>query len=53
MPSSLLESQLATLEPPGPDENSITVDSGRRPAEVADEIVRRLDLRPDVAATSA
>ena len=25
MPASLLESQFATLEPPGPDENALTV----------------------------
>ncbi len=52
MPSSLLESQLSTLEPPEPDESSIIVDAGRRPAEIADEIVRRLDLRPYVAAST-
>lgn len=52
MPQSLLDSQLATLEPPEPDESSITVDAGRRPAEVADEIVTRLDLRPNTAATT-
>jgi len=52
MPSSLLESQLATLEPPEPDERSLTVDAGRRPTEMADEIVRRLDLRPHSSAVT-
>ena len=51
MPSSLLDSQLATLEPPGPDENALTVDVGRRAAEEADEIIERLHLRPLTPAT--
>jgi gluconokinase len=51
MPASLLDSQLATLEPPGPDENALTVDVGRRAAEEADEIIERLDLRPLTPAT--
>ena len=46
MPSSLLDSQIATLEPPGPDENALTVDVGRRAVEEADEIIERLHLRP-------
>jgi len=33
MPLSLLESQLDTLEPPGPDEQVITVDLGGTPEE--------------------
>ena len=36
MPASLLESQLATLEPPEPDENAFTFDIGQQP----DVIVR-------------
>ena len=44
MPTTLLHSQLTTLEPPGPDENSLAVNVGRKPAEVAAEIIRRLDL---------
>jgi gluconokinase len=44
MPANLLESQIATLEPPGPDENVLVVDVGRKPAEEAAEIIRRLGL---------
>jgi gluconokinase len=46
MPTTLLDSQLMTLEPPGPDENTLSVAVGRKPAEVAAEIIRRLDLTP-------
>jgi gluconokinase len=46
MPTTLLDSQLSTLEPPGPDENTISVNVGRRPAEVAAEVIRRLNLLP-------
>ncbi len=47
MPPSLLQSQLDTLETPGPDENVLTVDIGRKPAAEADEIVERLGLHPE------
>ena len=46
MPPSLLESQIETLEPLGPDENGIVVDVGRSPKELADEIISRLGLAP-------
>jgi gluconokinase len=46
MPASLLNSQIATLEPPGPDENVLVVDVGRAPAEEAAEIINRLQLHP-------
>ena len=46
MPPTLLDSQIATLEPPGPEENTIVIDVGRTPAEEAAEIVRRLGLSP-------
>jgi gluconokinase len=46
MPTSLLDSQVDALEVPGPDENAITIDAGRKPAEEAAEIVRRLGLTP-------
>jgi gluconokinase len=46
MPGSLLDSQVEALEPPEPDENAITIDAGRKPAEEAAEIVRRLGLTP-------
>ena len=44
MPSTLLDSQISTLEPPGPDENTLVVNLGRRPAEEAAEIIQRLGL---------
>jgi gluconokinase len=46
MPASLLESQFATLEAPGEDENVIPVRNGRAPADEATEIIRRLRLTP-------
>ena len=52
MPPTLLDSQLTTLEPPGPDENTLVVDVGRRPAEEAADIIRRLDLVPQDAAVT-
>ena len=36
MPPALLDSQLATLEPPGPDENPIVVDIDRDPVAIVD-----------------
>jgi gluconokinase len=44
MPSSLLASQLATLEPLGPDEAHIAVDIAGDPASLVDAIVRDLEL---------
>jgi len=44
MPASLLDSQLADLEPPAADEPAITVDIGGPPEPIADEIVARLGL---------
>ena len=46
MPPSLLDSQIATLEPPEPDENVLVVDVGPTPTEMADEIIQRLALQP-------
>jgi gluconokinase/shikimate kinase len=46
MPGSLLDSQFDDLEPPGPDENAITVDLARSPQQIADEILSRLALAP-------
>lgn len=46
MPPSLLASQLATLEPLGPDEPGLTVDVSRPAAELADSIVRSLGQAP-------
>lgn len=42
MPQSLLDSQLATLETPGPDENAITVDVADEPGEEVAEILHLL-----------
>jgi carbohydrate kinase (thermoresistant glucokinase family) len=45
MPVALLDSQFATLEEPTPDERPIIVDAGEKPADIAREIVRRLEER--------
>ncbi len=42
MPVSLLDSQLATLEEPGPDENPIVVDVEQTPDEMIREVLDRL-----------
>ena len=42
MPTALLDNQFATLEEPSPEERAITVDVGGTPAEIVDEILRRL-----------
>jgi gluconokinase/shikimate kinase len=44
MPASLLDSQLATLEPPGADERALQIAITASPAVQADEIVERLRL---------
>jgi gluconokinase len=45
MPASLLDSQFATLEPPGDDERAITVDVTEDAGAEAKEITERLALR--------
>ena len=45
MPAALLDNQFATLQEPAPDERAIVVDVGGTPAEIVDEIVRRLAAR--------
>ena len=45
MPVALLDSQLATLEEPTPDEHPIIVDVGGKPAEIAHQIVCQLEDR--------
>jgi gluconokinase len=45
MPVALLDSQLATLEEPTPDEHPIIVDVGGKRADIANEIVRQLEAR--------
>lgn len=52
MPTSLLDSQLATLEVPEADERHITIDAGRSPAAEAAEIVERLGLVPEAGSSS-
>jgi len=47
MPTTLLDSQIDTLEPPGPDERVIVIDVGRKPAEEAAEIIERLNLHTE------
>lgn len=42
MPPGLLASQLATLEPPGNDENAITLDAGLAPATLVEHICAAL-----------
>ncbi len=43
MPASLLESQLATLEPPAPDECAWTFDVAGSPESLVQQIVTRLE----------
>jgi gluconokinase len=45
MPIALLDSQFATLQEPNPDERTITVDAGGRPAETVAEIAHQLEQR--------
>ncbi|TFL19227.1 gluconokinase [Jannaschia formosa] len=42
MPEKMLDSQLATLERPGPDESVVRVDIDRPPEEIVDELVARV-----------
>ena len=44
MPASLVDSQFATLEEPGPDEHPIVASIEPRPAQVVDSIVAQLAL---------
>jgi gluconokinase len=46
MPASLLDSQFDALEPPTPDENSITIDIAAGSSVESDVIMRRLGLVP-------
>lgn len=45
MPASLLDSQFATLEPPGPDEAAITVDISQPLDRLVEVILRRMKPR--------
>jgi gluconate kinase len=44
MPASLLDSQLADLEPPEADEQAITIEIGANPTVQAASIVEKLAL---------
>lgn len=44
MPASLLDSQLATLEPPAPDENALTLDAGRTPDALVADVLEWLGI---------
>lgn len=46
MPPSLLDSQLATLERPMPDERALTLDAARTPERLCAEVRAWLDLVP-------
>jgi gluconokinase len=46
MREAMLDSQLADLEPPGPDEPTVVVPIEGSPAEVADRVLRALRLAP-------
>jgi gluconokinase len=46
MPTTLLDSQVATLEPPQADERHVVVDATRTPEEEADDVLRLLGLTP-------
>jgi gluconokinase len=52
MPATLLDSQINTLEPPAPDENTLVVNLGRKPAEEAAEIIERLGLTAEAGSSS-
>jgi gluconokinase len=45
MPAALLDSQFAALEPPGPDEQAITVDVSGSPSHTASLIMAALHLQ--------
>jgi gluconokinase len=47
MPTTLLDSQFATLEPLEDDERAIEIDIALTPAEQAAQIASRLRLHPD------
>jgi gluconokinase len=47
MPPSLLDSQFADLQPPGPDENTLTVDIDQPVATQVADIIAALGLNPE------
>jgi carbohydrate kinase (thermoresistant glucokinase family) len=46
MPASLVDSQLATLEPPSPDERALTVDATDDPARIVTAVLQWLRAEP-------
>lgn len=48
MPSTLLDTQLSTLEPIEPDERAIVVDVGPPPADIAARVIEELERLDDV-----
>jgi gluconokinase len=42
MPAALLDSQIATLETPGPGEEAWVTDIGRTPGDIVDDLVARI-----------
>jgi gluconokinase len=46
MPPALLDSQFATLEPPGPDEDAITADIAAPPEVLVADLARRIGAGP-------
>jgi len=53
MPASLLQSQIDTLEEPGPDEDPLTVDVGPSPSQIAETIIRLLGASATVSQGAA
>jgi gluconokinase len=47
MPPGLLDSQLATLEEPGPEEHPIVVDTSSLPDAAIDEVIRQIKERSE------
>jgi ribose 5-phosphate isomerase A len=53
MPASLLQSQIDTLEEPGPDEDPLTVDVGPSPGQIAETVIRLLGASATVSPSVA
>jgi carbohydrate kinase (thermoresistant glucokinase family) len=53
MPASLLDSQLATLEPPAPEEHAIVVEIALPPEQVVTAVLEQLRTVTDVAPPTA
>lgn len=53
MPAGLLDSQIATLEPPGPDENVLEIDVRAQPPTEAAQIIERLGLHPEAGSSAS